>query len=484
MKRWFRSRWLWVALVLALILFGGVVFLQHSVDNVMHPALDKLSKLPLSQRWSDSEMLKIRELGVRAVPSLRRVLKEKDSPTIRFLLWVKGKWPGVTKYNSHFPDPAKLTERRSTACQVIQTLGPAGRSAAPELIEILKGKDLRDLNAAMMALGGIGVDADICERLDAVLEKGVPEWPRCYMMSAQAAVKPPSARTLKILVAALADSSPHVQNHAVQTLGSLGVNTPEIVAGLKHLQSVASDPLIQASSLAALWNLEHDSAMVFPGFVKLLENEIANFKPLSGGGSGGQGVDRGDQIVMGAGDAFQRMKLEGRDKSEALRLFESYCDKSDRIFIRMLMLPTMIELGYPRDKCLDVCRKGLDCSEDYYRIQAAELLATVAEKYSMEGIDLDALFHDRDVAVRVYAAKVHWLKNRNAKVVVPVLIESLDRAKYQSYYYAQVQPAALKLLGEIGLEANEAAGSLEKVLHDPDPAIVKLASEALVKIRK
>src|SRR5580765_4240240 len=125
MKRWFRPcRW-WMALLL--LPFGAVLIVDRSTVNVMHPTLDQLSAVNISERWSHPQMLKIRELGVKAVPSLRRVLREKERPTTRFLLWVKKKWPGATKYYSRFPDTTKLTERRWAACQALQTLGPAGR---------------------------------------------------------------------------------------------------------------------------------------------------------------------------------------------------------------------------------------------------------------------------------------------------------------------------------------------------------------------
>jgi hypothetical protein len=48
--------------------------------------------------------------------------------------------------------------------------------------------------------------------------------------------------------------------------------------------------------------------------------------------------------------------------------------------------------------------------------------------------------------VRIYAAKVHWGKNRQAQKVVPVLVEALDRSKHQSYYYAETLPVALSVL--------------------------------------
>src|SRR5882724_140302 len=136
MKFWFRSYWWWLALLLLIVAAGSAFFLHQSKGNVVHPALDKLAAIGISERWSRRELLKIRELGVKAVPSLRHALREKDSPTTRFLLWVQGKFPNLVKYYSHFPDSNKLTQRRGAACQVLQVLGPAATSATPELIEI------------------------------------------------------------------------------------------------------------------------------------------------------------------------------------------------------------------------------------------------------------------------------------------------------------------------------------------------------------
>jgi HEAT repeat protein len=187
---------------------------------------------------------------------------------------------------------------------------------------------------------------------------------------------------------------------------------------------------------------------------------------------------------MGAGELFQKMNLSEVEKSKALALLEAWGDKSGRIFIRMLLLPAMMNLGFSSKKCVEVCHTGLNQEENYYRLQAARLLNMVSDKHVVNGVDLEALIHDPDVGVRVYAAKIHWSKNRQAQAVVPVLIESLDRSKHQSYYYAETQPVAFAVLSDIGPEAHEAVGTLEKMLNDPNPAIVKLASEALIKIRR
>src|ERR1041384_462687 len=212
MKQWFRSRWLWMALIPASIFVAGMVFLAHDATNEIHPILDKLSTVSFGERWSRPEMIKIRQFGGKAIPLLQRVLREKDQPRIHFLLWVKGKWPGVVRYYPYIPDVNKLSERRATACQVLQMLGPAGKSAAPELVRVMASKDARDVNAASMALWAVGIDADNCDRLGEVLEQGTAGFGRSQIIMALASVKPPSARTLSALTKSLADPSPHIPN--------------------------------------------------------------------------------------------------------------------------------------------------------------------------------------------------------------------------------------------------------------------------------
>jgi len=189
-------------------------------------------------------------------------------------------------------------------------------------------------------------------------------------------------------------------------------------------------------------------------------------------------------MFLGAGELFRKMNLSEPEKSKALGLLEAWSDKSQRIFIRMLLLPPMMELGFSREKCVDVCNTGLSQSEYYYRIQAAQLLSLVSDKYPVDELNLDTLIHDRDLGVRVYAAKIHWRKWRRAGGVVSFLNESLDRSKHESYYYAETLPVSLAVLGDIGPEAHEAVGVLEKLLSDPNPSVVNSASEALARIQR
>ncbi len=220
--------------------------------------------------------------------------------------------------------------------------------------------------------------------------------------------------------------------------------------------------------------------MVFKALGTVL-NQFASFS--SGGDEGGQGVNEHEENILQAAGLFQKMNLKDPERAKALSILRTFAEKkSKRIFIRMLLLPAMLDLGYPTEKCVKVCRDGLGYSEDYYRIQAAGLLADVAVKRPTADLNEGALLRDDNVSVRVDAAKIHWLKHRDAKIVVPILVDALDRSKYQSYYYSQTQREALGVLGEIGPDAKSALSAIVALKEDPNAAVVKLASEVGTKI--
>lgn len=485
MKRRLRSRWLWIGLLASLFPVMAWLFLRHETVNEMYPALDKLASIPLSERWSHPEMLKIRQLGPAVIPPLRRVLREKDQPTTRLLLWVKGKWPSVTRYYPNLPDVRKLTERRWTACQVMQTLGPAAKAAVPELIHVLESKDPADVNGGAMALWAVGIDPAACELLDESLETGKAGFGRTQIVQALGNVRPPSPRTLNALTKALADSSPYVQQNAAETLGRLGVAAPAVITGLKNLQSSSTNDLISVNCSVALWQLQKDAHAAASGILPILERLLQNpIPPPIGGGGGGQGVNATEQVFLKGAELFPQMGLVGADKARALGILDSFCQKSGRIFMRMLLLPAMMDLGLDREQCIEVCRTGLGQEQDYYRLQAARLLVGVAERFPATDIPVDDLIADKDVGVRVYAAAIHWRNHRNAKAVVSVLAEALDRKKHQSYYYPQILSAALTQLGELGSEARAVRSDIETLTNDPNPQVSKLASDTLNKLEK
>lgn len=488
MKMKTRVRWMVGAFAFIAILgVGGMaLFVVGQRVNPMHQALDTLSRIQLSERWSHPEMLKIRALGVEAVPDLRRVLREKESHRTRFLLWAHGKWPGITNHVSNFPEAGRLDERRWTACQALQNLGPAGRSAAPELLEIFRTGDIGSLNGASMALRAVGVDQEIVNELGTRMEQGLPENARGQAISILGLVKPPSEKTVKVLLTALKDGSPWVQRSAADTIRMLGASKPEVLTELRKAKAAAeaTDSMVVLSCVGALWELTKDKEEALPPTLKILREELRTYRRTDQiGGHGGQSIDGPEMLFMQGGHIFMKLPLDEMERAETLNLLNGFCTESGRIFVRMLLLPAMMHLGLPAEKGLEVCRTGLGYQEDYYRVQAARLMAEITEMHSGEEEALNSLLRDAFVGVRVYAAKAHWAKNKEANEITPVLIEALDRAKHQSYYYPEIQRTALALLHQIGPEAKAAESALAHLKTDPDPHVAKLAADAWESVR-
>jgi len=335
-----------------------------------------------------------------------------------------------------------------------------------------------------MALWAVGIDAEVCERLAESLEKGKAGFGRGNIINALSQVKPPSTRTLNALTKALTDPTPYIAQFAAETLGRLGVATPAVINGLTNLQSSSTNDLVKVTCSLALWQFQKDSSAasaVFEVLERLLQQPIP---PPIGGGSGGQGVDATEEIFMKGAELFRQMSLPEPEKARALGILEAFCEKSERIFVRMLLLPAMMELGLTREKSADVCVTGLRQEEEYYRLQAAELLVAVAEKFPTAAINVDGLLHDKDVGVRVCAAKIDWRNSKRAEIVVPILTEALDRKKHQSYYYEEILRAALGELGDIGSPAHAATNEVGMLIHDPNPQIANLAAETLKKLAR
>jgi hypothetical protein len=235
----------------------------------------------------------------------------------------------------------------------------------------------------------------------------------------------------------------------------------------------------------SLWQLQKDPQAATGPVFKVLERLVQGpIPPPIGGGNGGQGVDAKEQVFLKGAELFGQLHLAEPEKARALAILESFGEKSGRIFIRMLLLPEMMDLGLARDQCLDVCETGLRQEEYYYRLQAARLLVAVAEKFTVRENKVDQLIRDKDLGVRVYAAKIYWRNHKGPKAVVPVLAEALDGKKHQSYYYGEILSSALSQLGEIGPEARDAREDVQRLTHDPNPRIAQMAMDTLSKLGK
>jgi HEAT repeat protein len=467
-------------LVLGLALVGwATLFLIKQPVNPIHPALDRLAGMEHSKRWSAPELLMIRDMGEEGVEHLRRVIREKESVRTRVLLCVGGKWTGAPRYIPSYPNLNEMGKRLETACQVIHTLGPAARRAMPELVAAMEKGGIGEANSISMALHAIGVDADMVELLLPVVERGAAESPRMQMIWMLARVKPATERTTKYLTGALKDKSPHIQQAAASAISTLGVSNSEVLERLENLQSDGMLDSLQVQASSALWELTKNREKVLGATFALTERALRSYTGDSWHGSGGQGLDGVEQPILQTGDMWARMKLEGADRERALGLLKNFCEKSGRIFIKMILLPSMMELGLGMDAGQAVCREGMSAPEDYYQIQAARLMAQLSERGAVDEKTVEEMLESDQVGVRVYGAKVHWKLHRKAEAVLPKLIDALDRKKYQSYYYPEIQQTSLTTLKEMGADAAPAKKVLEELRSDPNPDVVKLVDEIL-----
>lgn len=479
----FRYRWgLAAVCVFALLVVAATFSVDRSVNNVMHPALDTLASLPIGDRWSHPEFSRIRALGEDAVPPLRRVLREKDSVTTKILLWLRVKWPGVEVHLSSYPDPLTIEERRDTACQVLHHLGVVGRSAAPELISILRNEDMRHINFAIMALWQVGVEKDALASVERVYRTANSDTVRNYAVSVLGRFGHESPEVAETLDSALSDSSVSVRNTAAHSLGLLGRKHPTVVTGLINMRDTATNNLSVVISIESLRKLDAWNESMKPMLLDTLNRQLNVPRPVS---PGGQGSFDGDNVFSKAGEILRELELTGLEQSQALDLFARWIKGADNIWNEIVLIPTLIDLGYSESECVSLIERGLARNEQFYnRIYAARALPNLVEKFGPESISLAELMNDGELGVRVFAAQAHWGAYRNVSVILPILIDALDVNQHQSYYYdALVQPSVISFLGEMGADAEDAASSLESLTQDPNSRIAELAATALKEIR-
>jgi hypothetical protein len=266
----------WGALLLLIIALILVIFFIHeSTANRMNAALDELSTVSIDERWSHPQMAKIRALGSKAVPDLRRVLRERNSRPTRIVLRLQNKLPRATTKFLHL-DPRRVNERRLAACQAIEVLGPAGRAAAPDIIDFIADQsiDIGDLNSAARALSKIGIDAEVADRLNAVMEtKGTKlHWAvRTYLIRMLAVAKPPSARTFKTFVRARSDPNIPIQQEAARLVGQLTENSTMKSSEIDELIR-DEDIGIRVYGAKMRWRQNHQSAAVVPILIDALDH--------------------------------------------------------------------------------------------------------------------------------------------------------------------------------------------------------------------
>jgi hypothetical protein len=274
-----------------------------------------------------------------------------------------------------------------------------------------------------------------------------------------------------------------VQQAAVTAISKLGISNPEVLEGLKRLQSEGQHDSLRVAASSTLWELNKRPEEVLDATFTLAQSVVRGFTSHSWNGSGGQGVDGTEQMILQTGNLWARMNLDEAQRERALHLLTTFCEKSGRVFIKMLLLPSMLDLGLGTDAGQEICREGMAAEEDYYQIQAARLMTQLSERATVDEKTVEQMLASSQIGVRAYGANVHWKMHRNAELVLPQLMDALNHSKHQSYYYPEIQQTALATLKKMGPAAAPAKNTLEELRKDPNPELVKLVEEILTNMR-
>jgi hypothetical protein len=159
MLDWLRRRSAWSLTLIALLLLGGVALTKtqyHDRRVSGRTAADWSLVLTSGPQERQAAEAALRELGSRAVPSLRRALRTRDSQFAPLLLRVARKSPAPVRQRilgSLYPDAAT---KRVLAARALGVLGPAAATAIPDLAVALHDQDARVAYQATTVLARLG----------------------------------------------------------------------------------------------------------------------------------------------------------------------------------------------------------------------------------------------------------------------------------------------------------------------------------------
>ena len=176
---------------------------------------------------------------------------------------------------------SKDVETRREAVIALAGIGPAAKSAVPELITLMDDKEFPNRGAAAFALGKIG-SKDAAEPLKKSLEATDPML-RLASVWALLQLDPGNDDYAKIavprLAAALSNDRPRVRREAAIALGKLG---PKASGAVKELQTAMHDEIhdVRTEAIVALAEIGAASEPAVPDLTALINNgDPANHQP-------------------------------------------------------------------------------------------------------------------------------------------------------------------------------------------------------------
>ncbi len=202
----------------------------------------------------------VRAIGKDAIPTLLKMLRTKDSPFEKPLMWL-AQHQSLVKIRF---DPMEAYDWRWRGSEGFRALGPEGKQALPEVIPMFQDPNTAGYAATAMSTMG--------PETVSILQSGLTnrdEWIRAASAHALMYSGTNAWGTVPDLLARLNDPSRFVRQQAGHTLGALGQQPDLVLPGLiKLLQDPV--PFVREVAVGAIGGFGTRATSAVPAIVKAI----------------------------------------------------------------------------------------------------------------------------------------------------------------------------------------------------------------------
>jgi HEAT repeat protein len=363
----------------------------------------------------------LRAKGHRAVPALRRALKDEDVSVRR---------EAALSLVSIGPQAARaaraLTEAledddpevRQQAASALGQIGPAAKEAVSALLRVLR-EDVAwaPRSSAATALGRIGEAGPIIQALTSALAASDTNL-RINAAVALGTIGPDSAAAIPALLTAIADMSAGqegVRQQAAFALGRIGQATAEVLQGLSR---TIADPHRDPRRFAAraLGDLGRGAETAVGTLIGALGDEDMFVRQDAAEALGkiggpvaqivpalvGQLSDEGWHVRLTAGQALGRI---GSGAAPAISALETLADEDASGLVRVEAVSALVQIHGQTERSIQILVEQLRSPDVSVRIAAAKALQTIGPAASAAIPALAEALKDGHWNVRVHAAQ-------------------------------------------------------------------------------
>jgi HEAT repeat protein len=345
---------------------------------------------------------------------------------------------------------------------VVTILGKVGRrseSAIPQLVELLQAGNADGIReAAAIALGKIGTAAGIavCHLLGVVSDCRTTLAVKAVRAVADIGCADQRVRSTLTNLWTSGALTRETQVHVGFALCKLGLKAEGLVRSLTSTLGANPDPDLRKSAAEALARCSMNEADVVPTLV------TAALK------------DKDEEVRQVAEESLAHL---GLSHEKAARLCAQQLEDS---------ASAEAALRHSGRLAVGALAEALGAESPAAREKAARTLGCLGESAAEASAGLTAALADRDVNVRLAAAKGLWNVTKNADAVVPVLVELLEERGSGTPWAGEPRrrflQTVIEALWRIGTPATAAVPALLDKVNDKNRLISESALSALKKI--